>query len=100
MHMWVRFAARRTRADLGGAYLICSMTSVTRRAGGVAFVGLSFLLQPVPPDEGRLLASSPLVGGSCCATLERVSVSCSGTAALWHGLAWACPMSLNLQYQP
>lgn len=80
MHMWVRLSvdpvapARRTPgADLGGAYLICSMTSVTRRAGGVAlgWLGWESLLLQVrtvhSPPRCRLLAfvSTQLL---CCAT--------------------------------
>jgi hypothetical protein len=69
-----RCVARRTPgADLGGAYLICSMTSVTRRAGGVAlgWLGLESLLLQVrtvhSPPRCRLLAfvSTQLL---CCAT--------------------------------
>ena len=55
----------------------------------MAFAGLSFLLQPVRSAEGGRsfagLVSTSLKRLLC--NLERVSVSCSGTAVLWHGLA-------------
>jgi hypothetical protein len=67
MHMWVRLPVIPQRAapgaDLGAAYLICSMTSVTRRAGGVALVGLKvdrLAAARRPLAGGRLLAWSPL----------------------------------------
>jgi hypothetical protein len=65
MHMWVRLPVIPQRAapgaDLGAAYLICSMTSVTRRAGGVALVGLTSSPSCCSPlAGGRLLALSPL----------------------------------------
>jgi hypothetical protein len=74
------------RADLGGAYLICSMTSVTRRAGGVAFVGLSFLLQPIRP--AKVVCWPRLHSPEATVVQPRACLSqLLGTAALWHGLA-------------
>lgn len=66
----------------------------------MAFVGLRGLLQSARSAEVVCWPRLHLLRRLLC-NLERVSVSCAGTAALWHGWDWlGRTMSPNLQYQP